>query len=76
MTDRGYAMEVPATKEIAMLDLTRLVLSRKVGQVFEVGDTKITIKKVRGDVVSVLIEAPRGVKVLRPDAKKGPKDPE
>lgn len=76
MTDRGYAMEVPATKEIAMLDLTKLVLSRKVGQVIEVGDTRITIRQVRGEVVSVLVEAPRDVKISRPDAKKGPKDPE
>ncbi len=59
-----------------MLDLTKLVLSRKVGDVIEVGDTRITIRRVRGGVVSVLVEAPRDVKISRPDAKKGPKDPE
>ncbi len=58
-----------------MLDITKLVLSRRVGQEFMVGDTKITIREVRGEVVSVLIEAPRDVSISRPDAKKGPKDP-
>ncbi len=59
-----------------MLDRTRLVLSRRVGQQFSVGDTTITVVRIGNGLVRILVEAPRETPVSRPDAKKkGPKKP-
>jgi sRNA-binding carbon storage regulator CsrA len=68
-------MEVPATKEITMLGRrTRLALSRTEDQELHIGDVIITFKKVQGKTVSVVVEAPENVVIIRPDAKdKTPK---
>lgn len=43
-----------------------LVLSRKEGETLMIGDDiKVSIQRIRGNVVSVGIEAPQQVKVLR-----------
>lgn len=43
-----------------------IVLGRKKGQSLLIGDdVKVTITKVRGKTVSIGVEAPRSIKVLR-----------
>ena len=42
-----------------------LVLSRKPNTEIQIGDVVVKVLKVRGDTVSIGIEAPREVKVLR-----------
>lgn len=46
-----------------------LVLSRKVGQAFKVGD-EVTVRviEVRGDKIRIGIEAPRSIPIVRDDA--------
>jgi len=47
-----------------------LVLSRKVGEWFQIADNvRVQVVDVRGDRVRLGIEAPREVQVTRPDAK-------
>ena len=47
-----------------------LVLSRKVGEAIFVGETKVIITKVTGNRVTVAIEAPPSVRVVRAELKK------
>lgn len=42
-----------------------LVIRRKEGESFLVGDSMITIARVEGKRISIAIAAPEGVKVLR-----------
>lgn len=49
-----------------------LVLSRKVGEVIEIGDNIfVTVKSVKGKVVKVSVWAPAHVKVLRSELAAG-----
>lgn len=51
----------------------RLVITRKVGQSFWVGDSFVTVVSLRGKQARVAIEAPRDVKVVRSELKEGKK---
>lgn len=42
-----------------------LVLSRKIRQVIHVGDVKIVVTSIKGDRVSIAIEAPRDIPIRR-----------
>ena len=47
-----------------------LVLSRKAGEKLFIGNITVVVTKVSGDRVTLGIEAPRDVKVLRGELKK------
>jgi carbon storage regulator CsrA len=47
-----------------------LVIRRKEGESFLVGDSMITIARVEGKRISIAIAAPEGVKVLRSELAK------
>ena len=51
-----------------------LVLSRRPGQEIVIGDSiRVAVTRVHGNYVSLGIEAPKDVRISRPDAKdKGP----
>ncbi len=52
-----------------------LVLSRKVGQSVVIGDVTVTLLRTKGRI-RLGIEAPAGIHIMRPEAKrKGPKAP-
>lgn len=48
-----------------------LVLRRKKSQSIQVGDAKITIGSVKGDTVTLLIEAPNEVRIMRTEILEG-----
>lgn len=47
-----------------------LNLSRRVGESLHIGDAVVIIKEVRGNSVSLAIEAPRNVLVVRSEIKE------
>ncbi len=48
-----------------------LVLSRKVGEAIKIGDNvTIIVKKIKGNCVTIAIEAPPDVRVVRAELKK------
>ena len=46
-----------------------LVITRLAGESFTIGRARIKIDRIRNGVVTVAIDAPRDVRVLRDDAK-------
>jgi len=48
-----------------------LVLRRKKSQSVQIGDAKITIGAVKGETVSLLIEAPNEVRIMRTEILEG-----
>ncbi len=57
-----------------MLDRTRLVLARKVGESLDIGPITITVVENSGGVTRFAIEAPREIKIARDNVRSGPKD--
>lgn len=54
-----------------------LVLSRKPGKAFTIGDSiTVTVLEIRGDVVRIGIDAPAEVPIVRDDAKKRERCPQ
>ena len=50
-----------------------LVLSRKTGEVVQIGtDIRVTVADISGNRVRLGIEAPRNISVRRPEAKRMP----
>lgn len=50
-----------------------LVLSRKVDEKIRIGDNiTVTVTDIRGDKVRLGIEAPRDVKIMRPEVERRP----
>lgn len=48
-----------------------LVLSRKAGEAIKVGDNiTVTVKKIKGNRISLAIEAPKDVRVVRGELKE------
>lgn len=61
-----YRMEVTMTTTEVKVPNGKLVLRRKAGETITIGqDVVLTIEKVSGNRVSVSIQAPREMKVLR-----------
>ena len=48
----------------------RLVLSRKAGQSIEVGGATISVVRIKGDGVRLMIEAPKSVPVVRSEVAR------
>jgi carbon storage regulator len=46
-----------------------LVLSRKKGEWFMAGDVKVVVTKVKGSSVTIGVEAPEDIKILRGELK-------
>jgi len=54
-----------------MIPITRLVITRKTDESFTIGDKiEVTIGKVRGNQISVIIDAPANLPIKRDDMIK------
>ena len=51
------------------MDIGNLVITRKSKESVWVGDTKVTINWVRGNKVSLKIQAPKTTKILREEVR-------
>lgn len=65
-----YRSELTNTKRSDSNQITRIIITRRIGESFIVGDAKLTVEKVGIRSVKLLIEAPLRVSVQRDEIKK------
>lgn len=53
-----------------------LVLSRRVGESIRIGNAVLTIQKIRHNQISVSVDAPRDVRVMRTELEPKPPHPQ